>query len=157
VLSLDNDLPPWRAGIDERKRRQMEEWVNRKLDEITKLSGDEWLWFWSLENLEDVAVQAAEECDLEPLRRQFPKHARFINPPKLKRGEHFKDATEVWLQRALEDVPRIRAIWKKHYGKTNRPRGELTAEEIAAERWNLLPDEVRKRRISRALGKARPR
>jgi hypothetical protein len=155
VRSADSELPPWRAGIDEHKRRQMEVWVNRRLDELTKPTGDEWLW--CLKNLEELAVQAAEERDLEPLRRQFPKHARYINLPKLKRGNHFKDPTEVWLQRALEDVPRIRSIWKEHYGKTNRPQGELTAEEIAARRWNLTQDEIRKRRISRALGKARPR
>lgn len=152
---LDSDLPPWRAGADETKRRQMEAWVNQKLDEITKPSGDEWLRL--LKNPEDVALQFAEGGDVEPLRKMFPKHARFINLPKLKRGEHFKDATEVWLQRALEDVPRIRDIWREYFGKTNRPRGELTAEEIAARRWHLSSDEVRKRRISRTLGRARQR
>ena len=64
----------------------------------------------------------AEGGNIEPLREMHPSHAQFINLPKLKRGEHFLTYA-VWLQQALEDVPRIRAIWKEHYGKTNRATG----------------------------------
>jgi hypothetical protein len=37
---------------------------------------------------------------------------------------------------ASQDVPRIRALWKKHYGRQNRKLSP-TAEEIAAERWEV--------------------
>jgi hypothetical protein len=142
-------LPPWRAGTDERKRQQMRAWVNYQLYEMTKLTGDEWLNIWSLKNLDALALQAAEQGDIRPLRKKYPHLAPFLHLPKLKRGEHFKEPAKIWLRHAREDVQRIRAIWRKHFGKVNRPRGELTAEEIAAERWNLTPDEVRRGRLSR--------
>jgi hypothetical protein len=55
---------------------------------------------------------------------------------------------ECRLEEALADVAQIRAIWKRHYDHTNRPSGTLTAEEVAAERWGLDEDDVRKRRVS---------
>jgi hypothetical protein len=105
---------------------------------------------------EELALQEAEQGNLEPLRKQYPRLARFINRPPLKRGEHFKKkpptdhlAPHCRLEEALFELPRVRAFWKKHYGKTNRPKGQLTAEEIVAERWDLDEEEVYKRRISR--------
>jgi hypothetical protein len=108
----------------------------------------------------DVAIAAFERGDPEPLRRllerEDPRLRHCINLPKRKRGQRFKrlrvvkhDGPEMRLKRALRDLPRIRAIWKAAYGKTNRPIGHVTAEEIAAERCNLTPDEVRKRRLAR--------
>ena len=46
-------------------------------------------------------------------------------------------------------MPHIKAIWMKHYGNVNRPRGQLKAAEIAAARWNVTADEVERRRVSR--------
>jgi hypothetical protein len=102
-----------------------------------------------------LALQQAEQGNLEPLRKQHPRLARFLNLPRLKRGEHFAkkpstDAPHWRLKEALFELKRVRDLWKKHYdGKTNRPKGQLTAEEIVAERWGLDEDEVHKRRISR--------
>jgi hypothetical protein len=106
---------------------------------------------------EERALQQAEQGNLEPLRKQYPGLARFINLPKLsKPGEHFKKkpstdhlAPRCRLEEALFELPRVRAFWKKHYGKTNTPKGQLTAEEIVAVRWDLNEEEVYKRRISR--------
>jgi hypothetical protein len=106
---------------------------------------------------EKWALQQAEQGNLEPLRKQYPRLARFINLPKLnKPGEHFKKkpptdhlAPHCRLEEALFELPRVRAFWKKHYKKTNRPKGQLTAEAIVAERWNLDEQEIYKRRISR--------
>jgi hypothetical protein len=107
---------------------------------------------WKLE----LARQQAEQGNLEPLRKLYPRDARFINLPRLKKpGEHFKKkppdhlAPHCRLEEALFELPRVRAFWKKHYGKTNRPKGQLTAEEIVAERWDLDVEEVRRRHISR--------
>jgi hypothetical protein len=108
---------------------------------------------------EALALEEAESKNLEPLRRLHPDHARFINrPPLAKRSDHFKKAInhdlltpEDRLQEALAELPRIRAIWKKHYpGRSNSRSGELTAAKIAAERWGLTEDDVRGQRISRA-------
>jgi hypothetical protein len=106
---------------------------------------------------EKWALQQAEQGNIEPLQKQYPRLARFINLPKLnKPGEHFKKkpptaplAPHCRLEEALFELPLVRAFWKKHYGKTNRPKGQLTAEEIVAERWGLDEEEVYKRRISR--------
>jgi hypothetical protein len=105
---------------------------------------------------EELALQQAEQGNLEPLRKQYPRLARFINLPTLsKPGEHFKKkphthrAPHCRLEEALFELPRVRAFWKEHYGKTNRPKGQLTAEEIVAERWDLDAEEVYRRRISR--------
>jgi hypothetical protein len=146
--------PPWRAGADKKKRRQMQQWVNTKLDILTRMTGDEFLYFWSLKNLDAMALEFAEQGDIEPLRELNPHLARFLHLPKLKRGEHFIDPARIRLKRARDDVRRIRAIWREHYGKTNRPIGELTAEEIAADRWSLscwrlTPDEVSRCRLAR--------
>ena len=110
------------------------------------------------------ALQEAEQGNLEPLRKQYPRLARFINLPKLsKPGEHFKKkpstnylAPHCRLEEALFELPRVRAFWKKRYGKTNRPAGQLTAEEIVAERWNLNLAEVNRKRISRKRLKRAP-
>jgi hypothetical protein len=106
--------------------------------------------------LEELALQQAGQGNLEPLRKQHPRLARFINLPRLKRGEHFKKKPPTGhltphcrLEEALFELPRVRAFWKEHYGKTNRPKGQLTAEEIVAERWGLDEEEVYRRRISR--------
>lgn len=43
--------------------------------------------------------------------------------------------------RAAADVPRIRAIFMRHWGKRNRTVRPM-AEEIAAERWDLSPEQT---------------
>lgn len=43
-------------------------------------------------------------------------------------------------ERAVFDVPRIRAIFKMHWGKRNRHQRPL-AEDIAADRWSLTSSE----------------
>jgi hypothetical protein len=106
---------------------------------------------------EEWALQEAEQGNLEPLRKQHSGLARFINRPRLEKpGKHFKKkpptdplTPHCRLKEALFELPRVRAFWKKHYGKTNRPKGQLTAEEIVAERWDLDEEEVYRRRISR--------
>ena len=105
----------------------------------------------------ELAREQAEQGNLEPLRKQYPELVQFLNRPRRKRGQRFKKkpptdhlrALHCRLEEARSELPRIRAFWKKHYGKTNRPKGQLTAEEIVAERWDLDEEEVYRRRISR--------
>jgi hypothetical protein len=47
------------------------------------------------------------------------------------------------LAAAVKDVAHIRALWKSHYGRVKRRRGDLSAEEIAAERWMVDVGAVR--------------
>jgi hypothetical protein len=178
------DSTPWIAR-NSRDRERMRTLVNAKLDEaiaieerkfaadiakvghllsecLSRLDDDEKArrkaaglvktQEWKLE----LALQQAEQGNIEPLRKLNPRLTRFINLPRLKKpGEHFKKkppdhlAPHCRLEEALFELPRVRAFWKKHYGKTNRPKGQLTAEEIVAERWGLDVEEVHSRHISR--------
>ena len=183
-MAGNNSLPQWIAH-NPRDRERMRTWVNAKLDEaiaieerkvaadiakaghllserLGRLNDDEKArrkdrgLAKAREWQEELALQQAEQGNLEPLRKQYPRLARFINLPRLKRGEHFKKkpptdhlAPHCRLEEALFELPRVRAFWKKHYRKTNRPKGQLTAEEIVAERWDLDEEEVYRRRISR--------
>jgi hypothetical protein len=174
-MSKVSDQPPWFAR-NKRERQQMIAFVNAKLDEIARqkviAAGKA-----AAANLEqnrkaaaelladrkwhlDIAIAAAERGDPEPLRRSLeredPRLRQYTNLPKRKRGQRFKrlrvvkyNDREMRLKQAVRELPRIRAIWKEAYGKTKRSAGQMTAEEIVADRCNLTPDEVRKRRLSR--------
>jgi hypothetical protein len=180
-MAGSHNLPPWIAR-NPRDRECMRTWVNAKLDEAIAIEYREFVanaaklgqqlpsehldddekarrrhrgLAKTREWQEELALQQAEQGNLEPLRKQNPRLAWFINLPRLsKPGEHFKkkpstDAPHCQLEEALFELKRVRAPWKKHYGKTNRPQGQLRAEEIVAERQGLDADEVHKRRISR--------
>jgi hypothetical protein len=72
--------------------------------------------------------------DIEPLRKRFPQLKEFLHLPKMKRGQHrptFRASDPV--EFAVEDVRRIRRIWKARKFKRVQ-RGRITPEEIAAKR-----------------------
>lgn len=98
------------------------------------------------------AIAEADYCgNIEPLRKLYPELARFLFPPTLKRGHHFKPFgdqrddqwdSEIRLKCARMEVYRIRAIWKAAYDKRNRPKDEL-AIQIAAKRWGVPVNTIR--------------
>jgi hypothetical protein len=99
-----------------------------------------------------VERRAIEDGDIEALRAlhtKRPKPDPNGDPPL------FPFTPEDRLDEALHDLRphRIPALWKEKFGRKNRPRGTLTAEEIAAERWGLHRDDVRKRRVHAATRK----
>jgi hypothetical protein len=149
----------------------MHEWVCSRLDDIVERT--EWrgshvneLYENALEAADPLdegeAVRSADEyADLEPLRKMFPNHAKYINPRKLTgRGKRPKRKTkdrlplgDPWhprlrLAMAVEEAGLIRAIWREHYEHSKRPKGQLRATEIAAARWDLAEEEVIKKRLS---------
>jgi hypothetical protein len=139
---LKAHAPPDRTAKEERKRKLT---IGKRALAKSREASETW------------ALEEAETKNLEPLRKLHPQHARFINlPPLGNRGDHFKKAINHdplaphrRLEEAVFDLSRIRAIWREHYGRSNRPSGELTAEKIAAERWGLTEEDVRERRVSR--------
>jgi hypothetical protein len=173
-MTRSDDRPAWTA--------QVQAWVNAALDEEDarfhrKLANDGRLsllaWSESLSRLDDnekarrkdrglvktqewkleLALQQAEQGNIEPLQKQNPRLARFINLPELGQGKHFEKKPHPArdrLDQAVAELPRVRDLlnWF-HENKTGYPR-QLTAEQILAERWDLDEKEIRKRRISRA-------
>jgi hypothetical protein len=102
----------------------------------------------------DAAIRSADaDRDLGPLRGLFPDIARFINPPKLRRGQHRtkperrwpfpprKDRVEDRAKLAAAEATLIRAIWKYHYKRT---RVGETPEKIAAEDWDVTVDAIKR-------------
>ena len=101
-----------------------------------------------IRNILPSAIELAEYGDVGLLRATLatlhPGIARFVNLPKLKRGEHWPvhelslDAVEDMdrVATAAGDVARIRMIWREHYGKRRRrPTDGWAAEKFAALRW----------------------
>jgi hypothetical protein len=137
------DLPRWKSRND-RDKVLMTQWVHRQLE--TQIEED----LRSIDPghfrawLADHGPQHAEALNknIEPLkallRSQHPTLAKFadlLRPLARKRGQKKVDLRpkfDVAGVACRDLIPRIRAIWKKHYGKVNRPKGDLTAMEIAA-------------------------
>ena len=90
-------------------------------------------------------MQLTEQTATELLRQLHPTlPPRFIRPPKLDRGQKYAKGQGLSPARAAAEEARlIREIWKKRYGRRNRPRGlRPTAEEIAAARWGVDEEAV---------------
>jgi hypothetical protein len=99
--------------------------------------------------------RAIDDGDIEALRGLHPELAQFIHAPKnskpgpKKTVNHDPDSPEERLADAREEVRRTRIILKKHFGRSNRPAGALSVEQMAAERWGLTEADVRKQQASR--------
>jgi hypothetical protein len=168
----DDDKPPWLAH-NERQRKWMKDWSNAKLDEVLdsfdkknaalarllteidpKALRDLAQKPFARLRTKEFAIEQAARGNIEPLKKLHPEYAPFFAPPKRKRGgKRLKKTTSLFmaqsrLEEAVAEKKRLHAIWMKNYGKKNRPKGQLTAEEIVAERWGLDEEEVCKQRLS---------
>jgi hypothetical protein len=96
-------------------------------------------------NYENVALGAAAEGNLRPLRRMYPRIAEYINPPTGPRGrhrprpkQHDGDADYRFRVRAAyEDAKRIRALWREREGRVVRKQSGQSANWFAAKLWDL--------------------
>ena len=147
------DLPDWNQAkklsertlerLDEEDHFQHEPWLTAEFIPRTDSEADE------LE-AERSAIRQAERGDISPLRRRYPHLAKFLFPPKLKRGQRYprfqltKAAIDkISITSALYDVWRIRSLWKRYYGRKNRSRDAgCSAEEIAAKRHDLTVEQL---------------
>jgi hypothetical protein len=96
-----------------------------------------------------LAVEAAWRGYIKPLRSLYPDLAPFLHlPTRGQRGKYRRANSKQGfaLRAAVEDVPRIRALWQEHYGRKNRrPDDGPSAEQIAAERWDVELEDVMRR------------
>ena len=93
-----------------------------------------------------------------------PRAAVFVQPLKPGSGNWVRRVSGpndqfLLLRSAVEDVPRIRALWKTNYNRERRyeKKGEKKAEWFAARRWGVKEKDVRDRCEHRSgPKKARP-
>jgi hypothetical protein len=89
--------------------------------------------------------------DIEPLRKLLatlnPQLADFVHLPPFIPGQtkHPKPREYDSVERAIEDVRRIRRIWKLKFKKVRRERGRVTPEQIAAKRHGVTLKNLRSR------------
>jgi hypothetical protein len=169
-------LPPWSARND-RDRREMQRWVNAKLDTLDIESAERGVEqalehpsspssYWRRGIFPPALLLYAKELarvgDMKLLRQLFPYIAEYINEKPRRRGERrsyrgTKWAVGHWL--AIKDVDRIRQVWRENYdGKWKRhPDDGSSAVEIAAHRHGLKPSELElamqdRKRIEKLFG-----
>lgn len=84
--------------------------------------------------------------DVEPLRKRFPEIAEVILPPpdwRQQRRLQARADKHMLLKAAIEDVGRIRELWRDHYeGRWKRGRTGPTAVRLAALRNGVDEDEL---------------
>lgn len=152
--ALDPDArPPW-TGDDEAMTRWLMHRLNERLRE-DQVGFKAWQMSpegqtaeaeqMARDNSVGPAILAAENGDIEPLRKMFPLLAPYLYPPKRKRGGQSSAplaGLQTKLVYAVVQVPRIRALWRQHYDKKNRRKDETSAEWFAARLWGVTEDEV---------------
>ena len=136
---MTNTRPRWESR-HQRDLAAMTWWVN---DELNKMDTQELRTNLAGENAVDPSkylgwaiAQADQDRNIEPLRRALPHLARFLQLPKRKRGQRLPRRGFNPVKGAVDDIKRIRNLWKKHYGKI-KCTTEPFAESIAADRWKV--------------------
>jgi hypothetical protein len=176
-----DDKPPEFITRNANEKRHMFKWVCSRLDDW--IEEREWRGTHADEDFDETADQAVEaECaetdvdaalrvaergNIEPLRRLFPRIARFINLPKREDRSTWTDQTKRLWRDPLNRTPRdhldrtervelaaaeaiiVRVIWQRHYHQSNQLRdvvnSQWTPEQIVAERWDVKVKEVSER------------
>jgi hypothetical protein len=133
-------LPPW-SGDHVAMLRWLEPELNAKLSATlaTHAVASEAKTMTPLE----LAMLAASRGNVEPLRRHLVELtgdvevARFINLPKLQRGERWRPARirkrkqTVQPPQIAEWAILIREIWREHFGALKRRSPDWSAEDFA--------------------------
>jgi hypothetical protein len=135
-------LPSWETR-DQRERNELKYWTIACLDEERAIkvaataeggsnnTGSVTLW---------LAMLAAQHDNMQPLKALHPDLAPYLHERKRGPGEYPRHRRPWALQQAMDDVGRIRALWKARYGRWKR-KDDL-AIEIAAERWKIEQEEL---------------
>jgi hypothetical protein len=132
-------LPPW-TGDD----RAMLRWLSERLFAMADVEmGQE----AKRENDDPLAhaIRFAKCGVIGPLRELYPDIAEFINLPRRGRGERFSNlfADNNPILYAALDTRRIRALWKRFYGRrrSGHHQGDKSAEWFAAQLWTGSEDQ----------------
>jgi hypothetical protein len=93
-----------------------------------------------------AAVASAEHGNIDPIRKLLPRIAKFLHlppPPPRRRGPKRKNPRGwTWaIDEARDDVQRVRALWREHFGRVYRSESPR-ATEIAAARHDLKEEQL---------------
>jgi hypothetical protein len=91
------------------------------------------------------ALAAAQAGNINPLRGLYPHLADFLQAPPRGRGKHGRDLWGAYMKAravsmTIDDVKRIRRLWREHFGRAYRTV-DPTADAIAARRNDLFREE----------------
>ena len=144
-------------------REHYHDWAEREIYRPSAVPEDKFeraMWF------------AASFWDFDLLRKLYPEIEQWINWPTLKKGQRrpkllaFRDKTvrgfnkQVDVFMAAEYARRIKALWKHHCGRVNRPgllKAVDFAVEYAKEAGHPVKAEQIERELKRKFGRPRPR
>lgn len=148
---MTSSLPAWPAR-NEADNQAMLQWLEWKLNGLdSKKLYDAFHQSPLTDATERLhrAIEYAEGGDIELLRQELvkitgnPKVGRFVNLPKLKRGERWTVNSSNWIGKAAADVPRIRKLWHQYYNKRQRRKSDgWSAARFAAEIWTVGDDQI---------------
>jgi hypothetical protein len=124
-------LPPWRSSRKEDQEALTHfviEELDREDEQSVRDAGT------NAESVRHIELMTVAATALRRLNLPVPWLKGSARP-----GPRPREASAY--DRAAADVPRIRAIFVRHWGKRNRTIRPM-AEEIAAARWELSPEET---------------
>ena len=144
--------PPWPARC-EADNRSMQRYLDIKLQEIegaefTARWHDAHVPYTEPERL-DYAIECAEAGDVRELRAELvrrigdPRIGRFVNLPKLRKGERWSRTSDSWIAKAAAAVPVIHKLLNEYTGKKSRRKSDgWTAKQFAAEIYDVHVDQI---------------
>ena len=96
----------------------------------------------------DYAIKCAEAGNVRELHDELVRRIgdrriiRFINLPKLGKGERWSKSSESWIGKAAAAVPVIRKLLREYKGKHWRKSDGWSAEQFVAEIYNVGADQI---------------
>ena len=136
----DEAMPPqpdW-AGDDEAMCRWCFAMLEKQLE-----AKDDHDKEWVRANRSYVQAWVAfQQGNPAPMRELHPHLAEIINLPKKQRGQHMRSEAQT-KEFVLDLVKRVKALWRKHYGRRKRGRDDgITANGIVASFMNIDEEQV---------------
>ena len=144
--------PPWPARC-EADNRAMQRYLEIRLQTIehekwTALYHDADVPFTEAERL-DSAIECAEAGDVRELRAELVRRIgdtriiRFVDLPKLRKGECWSRKSDSQIARAAAAVPVINKFLNEYTGKKQRRKSNgWTAKQFAAEIYTVGLDQI---------------
>jgi hypothetical protein len=146
VKATNVKLPRWECR-SKRDAQELTDWTNAKLDEFRTIAENFIRLGDGHEPLitKERALEAGKKGDMTKFLEVYPELAGWRPPPR-KVGRPPKPEDGDAVGEAATDVRLIRRVWKRSFGRFRRPQNDkVTAEKIAADRWDVDEEKLRYR------------